>query len=73
MPPYIRHVIQCNLPSANLKQFTILYQGPKICQSLIGQTFLTFKTEMQEFLLKGSLSLPSCTFAALSPYVICYC
>ena len=59
----------------NPKQFTILYQGPKIWNSLPisvtrSSNLLSFKTKMQEFLLKESLNWPSCTFAALFLYFI---
>ena len=46
-----------HLCRTNLKQFTILYQGPKIWNSLPvsvtrSSNLLSFKTKMQEFLLK---------------------
>ena len=46
-----------HLYRTNLKQFTILYQGPKIWNSLPvsvtrSSNLLSFRTKMQEFLLK---------------------
>ena len=46
-----------HLYRTNLKQFTILYLGPKIWESLPvsvtrSSNLLSFKTKMQEFLLK---------------------
>ena len=46
-----------HLYRTNLKQFTILYRGPKIWNSLpvsvtCSSNLLSFKTKMQEFLLK---------------------
>ena len=46
-----------HLCRTNLKQFTILYQGPKIWNSLpvsvtCSSNLLSFKMKMQEFLLK---------------------
>ena len=46
-----------HLCRTNLKQFTILYQGPKIWNSILvsvtrSSNLLSFKTKIQEFLFK---------------------